>query len=414
MQRRTFLTGAALAGPSGAALTAGSKIGYQSLFCYPWDVLDEGPAAFARLVKGTGVTHIAMASTYHEGKVLAPHNPRRRVYFIEEGAIYLPPNPRYFGNTKMKPRVSRWTSGRDAWKEITEACAAQGVRSTAWTVSLHNSYLGWTYPQYTTMNAFGDRYVHALCPAHPAVVEYLRALAGNIASYSTEAVDFESFEFVGYKHYAFLEKEGIEITPLGNLLLSLCFCEGCLAAAKRLRVDGAKVREAVKRRLEIYFEQGDHDRSPVETRLSSVPGLSDYLQARFRSLEDSFRQVAEAVRAHKKKAIFMVMGDSFPNYTAGIDLGRIARHADAIEFLFYARPPEQAPAVMRNLRKAAGPAVRIYFVLRPGYPDAKDAAGLVKLAQASAQAGASGVSYYNFGLFERSHMDWIRQAAASI
>jgi hypothetical protein len=395
-------------------LRAASSVKYQSLFCYPWDVLDEGPAAFARLVKEAGLTHISLASTYHEGKVLAPHNPRRRVYFVEEGAIYMPPSPRYFGRTRMKPRVSRWTAGRDAWKEITEACRAQGVGTTAWTVSLHNSYLGWTYPQYTTQNAFGDRYVHALCPAHPAVVEYLRALAGNIASYATDAIDFESFEFISYEHYAFLEKEGIEVTPMANLLLSLCFCEGCLGAAKRAGVDGGKVQAAVKRRLEVYFEGEERDRAPVETQLASVPGLADYLEVRFGSLENCFKEVAAAVREHKKKVIYMIMGDRFPNYTAGIDLARIAAHADSIEFLFYGRRPEQAPAAVRNIHSATKRNAEIYLVVRPGYPDAQNAAGVIRLAQAAAQAGATGVSYYNFGLFERSHLGWVRQAVGSI
>ena len=405
MNRRTFLAGAAA-----FQAQAGPGFEYRSLFCYAWDVLDEGVAAFARLVKETGLTHISLASSYHEGKVLTPHNPKRRVYFVEEGAIYFPPSPQHFGRSSMKPKVSRLTAGRDIWREITEACQAQGIRTTAWTVSLHNAHLGSTYPQHTTENAFGDRYIHALCPGQPAVVDYLRALAGNLASYATDAIDFESFEFIPYKHYAFIEKEGIEVTPMANLLLSLCFCEGCLAAAKRAAVDGGNVRAAVRKWLEAYFDGGERDRSPVEAKFASIPGLTDYLQVRFGILEHCLSEVAAAVHTHKKKVIYMIMRDRFPDYTAGIDLGKLARHVDAIEYLFYARRPEQAPQVVREIRTAAGTNVNVYLIVRPGHPDAKEATDVARLTQATFRAGAKGISYYNFGLFERSHMNWVRQA----
>ena len=35
-----------------------------------------------------------------------------------------------------------------------------------------------------------------------------------------------------------------------------------------------------------------------------------------------------AVRAHKKTVIYMIMRDRFPDYTAGIDLGKLSRHAE--------------------------------------------------------------------------------------
>ncbi len=64
------------------------------------------------------------------------------------------------------------------------------------------------------------------------------ALAANLAHYSIDAVDFEAFHFIPYRHYSFAEKEGIEVTPFAGLLLSLCFCEACNSAARRRRVNG--------------------------------------------------------------------------------------------------------------------------------------------------------------------------------
>ena len=66
-----------------------------------WDVLDEGINSFAHLVKDAGLNNISMASTYHGGKSLNPHNRKNHVYFIEEGAIYFKPSGGFFDKTKM-------------------------------------------------------------------------------------------------------------------------------------------------------------------------------------------------------------------------------------------------------------------------------------------------------------------------
>ena len=66
------------------------KPNYLSLYCYMWDILDEGINSFTRLVKDAGLTNISLASTYHGGKALQPHNRKNHVYFIEEGGGLLP------------------------------------------------------------------------------------------------------------------------------------------------------------------------------------------------------------------------------------------------------------------------------------------------------------------------------------
>ncbi len=83
----------------------------------------------------------------------------------------------------------------------------RGVRTTAWVVWFHNTHLATTYPQLATQNAWGDRYRHALCPAQPAVMEYMRALVKNLASYPLDTVEFEAFEFTPFRHFSFLEIE---------------------------------------------------------------------------------------------------------------------------------------------------------------------------------------------------------------
>ena len=388
---------------------------YLSLYCYPWDVLDEGPAAFAKLTRSAGLNHINMASSYHGGKAFLPHNSRSRVYYIEDGAVYFPPSPQFFGATKMQPRVSRLVTDHDPYKDIVEACEKEGVGVTAWTVFIHNSHLGTTYPEFTTQNVFGDRYLHALCPSQPAVQEYMRALAGNLASYPISGVEFECFEFISFRHYSFLEKEGTGVTPFAEMMLSLCFCPACLAAAKQRRVNGAAVEKAVKDWLEEYFEGKHRFGGAVALKISSVSGLADYLEMRFAVLEELFNDVAGVLHARNKKAYLIIIGqEERRHYLSGIDLQRQGQVADAVTALFYARKPEEAPGIVRGIRRAAGAKTAVHFAVRPGYPDAASPADVIRLTEASLKAGVNGIGYYNFGLLEKFHLDWVRKAVASI
>ena len=399
---------------SGAAdLEASPAQTYFSLYCYPWDALDEGVDAFARLVRGLGVNHISMASSYHGGKALLPHNRQNRVYFIEEGAVYFQPSPEFFGSTKIKPRVSRLAAERDVFREIVEACAKRGVATTAWTVTVHNTHLGTEYPELTTVNVYGDRYPHSLCPSQPDVMAYMRALAANLASFPLDAVEWETFEYIPYRHYAFVEKEGIGITPMAAVLLSLCFCPACLAAAKQRRINAKTVAKGVKQWLNDYFDGKNRSLGPVESQLSRVPGLAEYLDMRFDVLAGGLKEAADVLHAQKKQVISIIISqETRRDYATGVDLERLAKISDAMEILFYGRPAREAAAAVQAIRDGAAGDVKVYAAVRPGNPDADNAKGVIEMTNNLLRGGADGISYYNFGLLEKFHLDWVRQAIA--
>jgi hypothetical protein len=394
---------------------AASKPGYLSLYCYMWDVLDEGVNSFANLAKDLGLTNISMASTYHGGKCLQPHNKKHHVYFIEEGAVYFPPDDRFFANTVMKPRVSRLVSARDCWREIVAACEKRGIGTTAWSVFLHNSYLGTAYPEYTTQNAFGDRYFHALCPSQPAVMDYLRALAGNLAAYPIQAVEFECFEFVPFHHYSFLQKEGAKLTPFADTLMSVCFCPACAEQAKRSKVNAGAVAKRTKAWLEQYFNGQHREEKPIEARIAEIPGLAEYFQMRFGVLSSGLADIAGILKAQGKRVIYIDIGqEERLNYMSGLDLEQAAASMDAIEMLFYQRKLSEAPGIVRRIRSATGNKPQVYFAVRPGYPDVERATEVVSMSKAVRDAGVDGISYYNFGLLEKPHMDWIKKAIRAL
>jgi hypothetical protein len=242
---------------------------------------------------------------------------------------------------------------------------------------------------------------------------YMRALAANLATYPLDAVELETFEFIPFRHYAFVEKEGIGVTPMAGLLLSLCFCPACLLVATRFRINARAVGKVVKLWLNGYFEGKNRSLRPIESGVSLIPGLAEYLDMRFNVLADGFKEVAELLHAEKKKVISIVMGQECRlDYLTGVDLQRVAKDADAIDIPFYNRHSREAAGIVRTIRKAAGRDINVYFAVRPGHPDAEDVNGVIRMTNSILTGGGKGISYYNFGLLEKFHLDWIRRAIA--
>ena len=224
---------------------------------------------------------------------------------------------------------------------------------------------------------------------------------------------FETLEFIPFRHYGFLEKEGIGVTPLAGLLLSLCFCPACLLVAKRSRINAGAVGKAVKLWLNEYFEGKHRSLGPIESGVSSIPGLAEYLDMRFSVLADGLKDVADLLHAEKKKVISIVIGQERRfDYPTGVDLRRLARISDAVETLFYNRHPREAAGMVQAIHEAADRDVDVYFAVRPGHPDAENANRVVELTNSILRGGGKGISYYNFGLLEKFHLDWIRRAIA--
>ena len=52
------------------------------------------------------VDTVSLAVCYHTGKLLLPHNPRRKVYYPEDGALFFSPDAAAFANSILKPYLT--------------------------------------------------------------------------------------------------------------------------------------------------------------------------------------------------------------------------------------------------------------------------------------------------------------------
>ena len=84
----------------------------KAMYTYAWDLQEEGVKTVAARLRDAGLNTVTLATSYHAGKFLRPHAPRRKVYFPEDGTIYFQPDPSRYG--RVKPRVASIVDEFDA------------------------------------------------------------------------------------------------------------------------------------------------------------------------------------------------------------------------------------------------------------------------------------------------------------
>jgi hypothetical protein len=83
-----------------------------SIQIYPWDVVDAGAETVVELAD-SGFSTLSVPATYYAGRLLLPHNPRRKVLFLEDGVAYFDPHLSYYEGTALKPVRASLPSGAD-------------------------------------------------------------------------------------------------------------------------------------------------------------------------------------------------------------------------------------------------------------------------------------------------------------
>jgi len=228
----------------------------KSIYAYPWDFADEGIGTVLEALRSNGVTGLYVAAAYHAGKFIFPHNPKRRVYFPEDGVVYFSPDAKYYQSTPLKPVCASLATEGDLLRDIFERCKDFEITPAAWLVCLHNSRLGMQHPQCTTKNVFGDSYPHSLCPARAEVVEYVKGLVSDVLdNYPLARVFLESLSYMGFLHGYHHEFYGVKVDSYRASLLSLCFCDACRSEAAEVGVDADRVAEVVRGELTMAFAQ---------------------------------------------------------------------------------------------------------------------------------------------------------------
>ncbi|MFI6903481.1 hypothetical protein ACIBKY_19610 [Nonomuraea sp. NPDC050394] len=370
-------------------------------YLYPWDVVGD-PTAPGRIAD-LGVEAVALAASYHSTRAATPYHPNHRVLDVAHSAFYLPVREEAWGS--LVPASPTWTTP-DAYLTARDALKAAGLKVLAWTVLTHNSFLGSRHPGIATRNAFGDLYPHALCPAHPEVVDYCERLVREILTVGEpDGLILESCGPMGFGHQNMHEKTaGADWNgPLGDLL-SLCFCTAC---APRYP-EGAQehIKQVVDTQPDpVTTEQAlaDHAHAIQEVRLSLSTHLRQRLITVARALSpetpitlhanpDPWAAGAFAALPHGEPGADVLVGNCWGDPAS--DAARLTTLANMAN-----TPAENTPDPQR---------IGAYVLVLPPRP--ADATVLADQMATYIKAGATEFHLYHAGLASPARLSALRQA----
>lgn len=399
-----------------------------SLYAHPEDLRGEGTERVADRALGYGCDGLTVAAAYHRARDVTPHG-RSRVTVRRDGVHFPLPAGLWDGLRLVPP--SQDGSGDGLFAELRRVTAQRGTRLHGWTVFLHNTTLGLAHPDVTQENCFGDRAAPAdLCPSHPDVRAYATALARSVARLGVDAVLAESLHFGFFGHGYHHERCFVELGPVEEFLLGLCFCEHCRARAAEAGVDAQAARAAAARITGGVLDGGaprPGDLSPAGLAECAGEDLARYAATRTGTVTSLVAAVARAVAGEGSQLVFLDLAGAVKGYAdglpagglayeaawqAGVDPAAIGAVADGYAILGYARDPARLSADVAAYRSALGESARLRVTLRPGRPDTPSAANLAEKLRLIATA-AHAVDFYSYGLYPLPVLDWIPEALAA-
>lgn len=390
---------------------------HRSMWTYAWDILDLGfDTVLGELRDRAGLNGISLATSYHAGRFLQPRSPKRKVYFPEDGTIYFHPTPARWEGLTIQPKLAKVIQeGGDVLRELVRRRDAGGLTVSCWTVCLHNTRLGMLHPGTVTRNAFGDANYYNLCPSNPDARAYVCALVEDLThSYKPDIVELESPSFMGFAHGYHHDKDGVGLTAEDDFALALCFCDSCLARAKKAGIDGEAARPIVAQWIiEACEREAPRPRFPdfpargVET-FRAFPAVYEYLLWRTEPVTSLVAEIK--ARSHPSSRIVLIDEGSL----GGCDLTEIGKICDGAILCVYGLGTEEGAAVIKQGRAALGPEkfVSAGFQLFNGKVGGAD--GLRDRVGTAVESGANGLNFYNYGLIPAPRLDWIRSAVGAL
>lgn len=400
-----------------------------SIFMFATDLHDEGFDTVLERVEFTGLDAVTLACAYHHARDVFPHNPVRRVRFLEGGAVFFRPEPSRFAGLRIQPHASTLTAQLDPLGETVERAGRLGLAVRGWTVFLHNTTLGSRHPECALQNAFGDPYITCLCPANPDVRAYAVALAASIAGYGVESILAESLSYHPFDHGYHHERAFVPLSPVMRYLLGLCFCEHCMAAASADGIDGPALRSAVRGALEAALSVGGVVDGAVER--DAIGWLLDgelgrYLAVRERIVTSLVAEVTDAVsRTGGTSMLFMdpsgatkgyatgrPMGDPAPTiaWQDGIDISAVARASHGLSVIGYAVDPQRLRFDLDAYRALTPSGSPLSVAMRPMLPDCDGPENLRAKVRLARELDVAWIDFYHYGFMPLGQLEWISEA----
>ena len=383
-----------------------------SVWAYPWDLHDLGTEETADTLASVGVTMISLATSYHAGRFLQPGNPRRRIYYPQDGTVYYRPDPARWQGAEIQPLQADIVDAEgDRLADLIALRDKGGPGVSCWTVCLHNTRLGILHPDHVVRTAHGDPQFYGLCPSSPAARAYVVGLVADIARYRPDRIELESPDFLGFSHGYHHEKDGLPVLPEDNYLLGVCFCRHCLARATAAGLDAPAAQAQAAALLDAAFArelpQAQFPDFPAlgPAAFAALPALYAYLLWRTEPVTSLIAEIKAVVPAPTR----LLLIDFEGSWWGGVDIPAIAPHIDGLLHCAYFTQLDRIAPLMAAARATLGPQKTLIAGFQLFHPNVADRADLARRTAAAAPY-ADGFNFYNLGLVPPKRLDWIRTA----
>lgn len=379
-----------------------------AMYTYPWDVVDEGvDPAIRRLTEVAGQNEVHLATSYHISTYFLPHNPRRKIYYGEDGMVLFQPETRRYDALKIKPRVSELVDQPRYYEQVTDALRKAKLGYGAWMVYAYNHHLARTHPDCARQDALGNRYLAQLCVANPDVRTYFRTLTREVLErFHPDVVHLESLSYLPFAYGFMNPKVFMEISPRDEFLLGLCFCEHCTRAAGRSGMDGARFRGVVADHLtrSLARDPGPDEKAPpdAEWRDQVFDGrLAHYLAARVESATTLYEEIAGLCRT-RRALVQDTWALEGTEAVSGLDPRR--KNAVCDRFALFTRPTAAETATWKRL----APGKQFLWSVQP----VDTTPELPARCASAVRDGIDGFTFYNYGLLREQRLAHIGDARA--
>lgn len=368
------------------------------LYSYAWDLDAEGYDRAVGRIAAAGFTAVNLATSYHAGKFLLPHNPRRRLYIAEDGAIYFQPDLTRYG--RITPRVHSLVNAEGSpVTNLLDVAKTHGVDYVAWTVVLHNSWIGENHPDVTAQTAFGDPLYHSLSAAHPDVRAYIVALVGDLVSrHEVAAIELESPGYMGFHHDHHHLMYGLVIDDVQAELLGVSFNRAEVEGARAAGIEVEPLRTRITQVLDACWNAGKAVLVNGEASADAREILDDDVLAAYRAWQHEQvvslgAEIQAVIKAQSPATEIRHFAAMAAGERGAIDTALMGT-GDAI-LAGYAAKPEDVVTRMSPLSDVDVP---IWGMVRAIQPEVTDPAQVAPLIEAWRAAGVAGVDVYNYGL----------------
>lgn len=393
---------------------------YSAMYLHCWDVVEEGVEKVLSTIAEAGVEAVNLATSYHGGRFILPHNPNRRVYFAEDGVIYFKPNPENYVKTKLKPKRSERFKDVDVLELTIEASSRLGLKVNSWTICFHNSYLVNLHPEVAIIDLFGTVDQNWMCPNNPDARNYVLGLIKDLASnYELNYIQLESIGFPwGMIHGDHHENIGAFIEPFMSYLYSSCFCKHCMSKAREHGLDLEHVRSVVKDLIDESLSTPINvsANTPMKELLINMFDVStefrellDLIWFRHAVVEEVCREARDVVREVNPKIKLSVITGCNSRGFEGVSLSKLRKVIDAVDYLTYFDSPEPIYMYVKWAKRIAGE-MKIIAGIRTCFPAAYSPNLIISEVEAAREAGADGVGFYNYGWTPLNYFKAIKTA----